>query len=108
MTNGLIVLNSLIFISYGLLCLFTKHMEGEFKRYGLSKFRLLTGLLELLGGLGTLVGFYYYRPLFLLSSGGLALLMALGLIIRIKLKDPLVQAFPAFILCGLNLYLFFS
>lgn len=77
-------------------------MKTEFKRYGLSRFRMLTGILELLGGLGLLLG--QYSPLLLLvSSSGLSLLMFLGLIVRIKTKDSLIQTLPALILMIINL-----
>ncbi len=100
----LTILTSLMFIAYGLLCLLTNHMQEEFDRYGLSKFRFLTGLLELLGGLGLLLGHYYYLPLFLFSALGLAILMLLGVLVRFKVKDPFYLSLPAFILLVLNLY----
>jgi uncharacterized membrane protein YphA (DoxX/SURF4 family) len=100
----LTIITSLIFIVYGLLCFLTNHMEEEFDRYGLSKFRFLTGLLELLGGLGLLIGHFLYLPLFLFSALGLAILMLLGVIIRLKVKDPIYLSLPAFILLVFNIY----
>jgi hypothetical protein len=98
----LIYLSAITFIFYGLLCLLTDHMKKEFHRYGLSQFRTLTGYLELLGGIGLLVGRYYPLPL-LISSAGLSLLMFLGIIVRFKTKDPLVEILPAFLLMIINL-----
>ena len=99
----LIFISAITFIAYGLLCLLTDHMKIEFQRYGLSTFRKLTGTLELLGGIGLLVGEYYYSPLIMLSASGLALLMFLGVIVRLKTRDPLIEILPAFILMLLNL-----
>ena len=97
------IFSSIIFLIYGLLCLFTNHMSEEFKRYGLSQFRLLVGTLELLGGLGLIVGYYYHDYIFLLSSVGLSLLMLLGVGVRLKIKDEMINIFPAFILMILNI-----
>lgn len=98
----LIFLTAITFIIYGILCLCTDHMKVEFKRYGVSKFRSLTGALELLGGVGLIVG-SFYRPVLYFSSSGLAVLMFLGVLIRLKTKDPLIEITPAFILMIINL-----
>jgi hypothetical protein len=63
----LIFISGLTFIFYGLLCLLTDHMKIEFKRYGFSQFRKLTGTLELLGGAGLLLG-QYYTPVLIMSA----------------------------------------
>lgn len=103
----LIFISSAAFIFYGLLCILTTHMRAEFERYGLSRYRKLTGLFELCGGIGLLLGyFFHYSPLIIFSAGGLATLMFLGVIVRIKTRDPLVQAIPAFMLLLLNLKIF--
>ena len=106
--NKIIVLCSgAVFIYYGLLCLITNHMMIEFKRYGLSRFRRIVGVLELLGGLGLLLGFYY--PIVsILASAGLTVLMFFGTIVRLKTKDPLWEIIPAFTLMLLNGYIFFQ
>ncbi len=100
----LIFISSAAFIFYGLLCLLTSHMRAEFERYGLSRYRKLTGFFELCGGTGLLFGHSLdYSLLIILSSGGLATLMLFGVIVRIKTRDPIVQAIPAFLLMLLNL-----
>lgn len=103
----LIFISALAFIFYGLLCLLTDHMKIEFARYGLSQYRQLTGALELLGGSGLLFGLYY-TPLLILSASGLALLMFLGIIVRLKTRDPLLEILPAFILMTINLKILFN
>lgn len=103
----LIIISAIAFIIYGLLCLKTNHMEIEFKRYGIPQYRKLTGILELMGGTGLLLGLYEIH-LLMMSSAGLALLMFLGLIVRLKNRDPLIEILPAFILMILNLQILFS
>jgi len=80
-------------------------MQNEFKRFGLKKFTALTGVLELLGGIGLLVGLKF-GFIILISSGGLALLMLLGLGVRLKMKDGFWLSFPSLFFMLLNLYVF--
>lgn len=70
-------------------------MKKEFERYGLDKFRKMTGLLQLLGGCGLLVGLACQQIL-IISSGGLALLMFIGFGIRVKMKDGFLMSLPSF------------
>ena len=93
----LIIITSMAFFSYGFLCLTTDHMSEEFKRYGLTKYKKLTGVLEILGAIGLIVGFSY-TPILLIASLGLTMLMLLGVITRIRVKDPWYQIIPAFVL----------
>ena len=81
-------------------------MKLEFERYGLNKFRKITGFFELLGGIGTTLGLFY-PVIYQISTLGLSILMIMGLVVRIKLKDKLIEALPALILAALNSYLFF-
>jgi hypothetical protein len=81
-------------------------MKNEFKRFKLEKLGLLTILLEILGAIGLLVGLFF-NPVLLISSGGLAILMLLGLIVRIKIKDSLWISLPAIFYMCLNAYIFY-
>ena len=91
------------FLFYGLGCLFSDGMVTEFERFGLARFRRLTGGLEVLGALGLLAG-HLVSPLVPAASGGLALLMILGVVARIRVRDSLVAMLPAFFLLFVNLY----
>jgi len=82
-------------------------MKSEFKRFKLEKLGLLTIILEFVGAAGLLVGLLY-TPLLLISSGGLALLMFLGTIVRIRLKDSLWVSLPALFYMFLNAYIFYE
>jgi hypothetical protein len=105
MTLILTYLSAIAFIIYGSLILLTGHMRSEFERYGMTRFRLLTGILELLGGIGLLVGLYY-NPLYLLSSLGLSTLMLMGTITRMRVQDKVLEILPAILLMLINLFLF--
>jgi hypothetical protein len=103
--HGLQLLSAIAFLFYGTACLFSQTMVGEFSRFGLSRFRVLTGALEVLGGVGLLAGFVF--PLLtILASAGLTILMFMGFIVRIRIGDTWLQAAPAALLFFINLFLF--
>jgi len=103
--NLLLIFSAVSFLFFGIGCMRSPYLIAEFERYGVPQFRTLTGLLQLLGGLGILLGFYW-SPLQILSCFGLALLMLFGVGVRIKIKDNFIQSFPAAFYCFLNSYLF--
>ncbi|WP_299216332.1 DoxX family protein [uncultured Aquimarina sp.] len=100
--------SALSFLLYGFSCLFSNHMKNEFVRFGLEKRRNLTGVLQILGGLGLIVGYFCFPILISVSSGSLALLMLLGFGVRIKIKDPLLASMPSLLYAILNFYIFFQ
>jgi hypothetical protein len=82
------------FIGYGTSCLVSRHMVREFERYGLARYRVLTGVLQLLGATGLLAGFQF--PLIgALAAGGLSLQMLFGFGVRLKVGDRLLLGLPA-------------
>jgi intracellular septation protein A len=95
------------FLFYGTGCFTSNFMVNEFVRYGIPQFRKLTGILQLLGALGIIVGFWADH-LQLMSTLGLSLLMLFGVITRIMIKDGLMKTFPALFYCLLNAYLGFE
>jgi hypothetical protein len=89
------------FILYGIQCLRSPFMRSEFERFGQARFRILTGWLEILGGAGVLVGMRF-SPLAVFSASGLAILMAMGVAVRIRIGDRPLQFAPALFFCVLN------
>jgi hypothetical protein len=107
MTNFLIWFSAISFMGYGVSCVFSAHMVAEFQRYQLARFRMLTGLLQILGATGLLIGLI--SPLIgMLAAGGLAAQMLLGFCVRLKIRDSLFQASPSFIFMWLNAYLCYA
>ena len=100
--------SSLSFIYFGINCFYSKFIIAEFIRYKLPKFRKITGVLQLIGAAGLLIGFYYNPTLLLISSIGLALLMLAGFSVRMKIKDNFVKSSPAFIFAVINLFIAFK
>jgi len=81
-------------------------MKIEFKRFNIEKLGLLTIILEILGAVGLMIGLLF-KPILLISSGGLAILMLLALMIRIKSKDSLLISLPALFYMILNACIFY-
>jgi hypothetical protein len=79
-------------------------MKREFVRYGLASQRVLVGSLQLLAALGQLAGLA--QPWIGLSASiGLAAMMLVGVLVRLRIKDRLLMIFPAFFYLVLNAYL---
>ena len=69
-------------------------MIAEFKRYRLAHFRRLTGILQLLGATGLLIGIF--MPwVGGMAAAGLSLQMACGLGVRVEIGDTWLQCLPA-------------
>ena len=101
-TTLCILLSSLSFFAYVLSYFINPHMKSEFKRFNLEKTGLLIIILQFLGAVGLLVGLEI-NIILIISSLGLALLMFLGLAVRIKLKDSLWISLPALFYMSLKL-----
>ncbi len=100
--NAVVLVNVLAFAVYGCMAIFSNHMVDEFERYGLAKFRVLVGILEVLAALGQLVGLFFAPLLVTTASAGLSLLMLLGVVTRIRISDPIALILPALILMLIN------
>lgn len=100
----LMISSSILFLWYGLSSLYGDGMVDEFARFGLSDYRRVTGGLEVLGAVGLLAGLMV-PPLVVVSAAGLSLLMLLGLITRVRVRDPWFEMLPALLLMLLNVFL---
>ena len=89
------------FLFYGWRVLSEPRLGAEFARYGFADMRNLVGVLEILGGIGVLIGLRL--PLLgAAAAAGLTTLMVLGLAVRLRLRDSLRQMFPAAALALVN------
>ena len=102
----LIFISSLSFLGYGIAYFKSTKMKNEFKRFGLEKAGNLTAILELMGAVGLMVGLISHNIL-LVSSLGLAILMLLGVGLRIRAKDSFEAILPALFFLLLNSFIFF-
>lgn len=102
--NIVLIFTSLSFLFYGVSYFTSTKMKEEFVRFGLEKFGAITAILEILGGLGLIIGLKF-NVILVISSGGLALLMFLGVLVRLKMKDSIRVSLPALFYMLLNLYI---
>jgi DoxX-like family len=98
------VLSSVCFLLYGASLFGSRAMVAEFERYHLAPYRTLTGALEMAAGAGLLAGLRF-RPLLLLSAGGLAGMMIGAIVVRLRVGDPVASALPAVLLLIVNLFI---
>lgn len=101
-----VLFSSISFLAYSVSYFVSPHMKNEFERFNLKKFGIFVIALELIGASGLLVGLIF-KPIMLISAGGLTLLMLCGLITRIKSKDSLLISLPAIFYMILNAYIFY-
>ncbi|MFN2261583.1 MAG: DoxX family protein [Psychroflexus sp.] len=103
--NILILFIGVSFLFYGFGCFISPKMKEEFSRFQLSSFqRKLTGILQIIGSLGLVFGYYLYDLIGFLAAVGLGLLMLIGFGVRLKIKDNLLQSFPSLFFAILNFY----
>lgn len=76
-------------------------MVAEYERWGYGEQRFLIGSLQLLGGMGLLIGLLF-QPLIPLSSASLMLMMLTALGVRIKINDQPLLMLPAFFYAIIN------
>jgi uncharacterized membrane protein YkgB len=104
LNNAITLFSAISFLAYGAGCFTSRHLQREFVRFGLSSLRNLIGLLQICGALGLLAGFRF--PLLgQTAAGGLALMMLLAIVIRIKIHDGFLKTTPAILFFVVNGYL---
>jgi uncharacterized membrane protein YphA (DoxX/SURF4 family) len=87
------VLSALVFLGFGVASLVSPAVELEFERYGLPQMRVLTGVLEIAGGLGLVLG---PTPRWVAAAAsGLSALMLGALVVRVHIEDPWYAMLPA-------------
>ena len=105
--TALIFFSSLSFLAYGTGALFTTAMRQEFERYHMGGQRVLVGLLQWAAGAGLLIGLYI-PWLGQAAAGGLALMMAVALVVGIRIQGRPYLMIPAAGYLALNAYLCFA
>lgn len=99
----LLYFNIVSFLFFGLTCLFAKRMISEFDRFKLThNQRIITGIAQLIGVIGLIIGIEY-DIVGMAASLGLAVLMAAGFMVRLRIKDGVYRSSPALIYLILNL-----
>lgn len=100
----LAVASGAAFVFYGYETLFKDPLRLEFERYGMARVRPFVGSMHLLGGVGVVIGLLF-APVGVAAATGLTVMMALGLIVRLKIRDAPRLMIPAASLGFINLLL---
>tara|TARA_B100000768_G_scaffold139172_1_gene130428 strand:- start:283 stop:615 length:333 start_codon:yes stop_codon:yes gene_type:complete len=95
------------FLGFGLGCFLSERMVLEFKRYKLSRYRTTTGFFQIIGAVGLLCSSLNFT-IWSISSLGISVLMLLGFMVRLKIKDRFIQTLPSLFYMILNGYIFCS
>lgn len=104
LNTAITLFSAISFLAYGTGCFTSRHLQKEFVRFGLSPLRQLIGFLQICGALGLLAGFRF--PLLgQTAAGGLAVMMLLAILIRIKIRDDFLRTTPAILYFAVNGYL---
>ncbi len=89
------------FLYYGYETLFEDRTRVEFERYGVPHLRRFVGSMQLLGGVGILLGLGF-APLGAAAAAGLTVMMLLGLAVRVSIHDAPRLMVPAASLAAVN------
>ena len=104
---SILLFSAISFIFYGITSFFSKRMLSEYDRWGYKNQRILLGCLQLLGGVGLIVGIVN-STLLIIASFLLTFMMITAVFVRIKIKDNIVQMFPAIFYTVLNFIILYN
>jgi hypothetical protein len=97
-----LILNALFFLFYGFQSLNSQMMINEFKRFGMTDSqRKVTGILQIAGSAGLIAGLIM-PGVGLLTAAGFTAMMFVAFMVRIKIKDSILQAMPSIIFMLIN------
>lgn len=103
--DAAVLLSGLSFLGYAVSYFSSPRLAQEFVRFGLPNIGRLVAILQALGALGLLAGFWF-PVLISAASVGLSLMMFAALIVRMRVKDSLWLSLPAIFFFGLNSAIF--
>ncbi len=104
---SILLFSAISFIFYGITSFFSKRMLSEYARWGYKNQRILLGCLQLLGGVGLLVGIIN-STLLIIASFLLTFMMITAVFVRIKIKDNIIQMSPAIFYTVLNFIILYN
>lgn len=104
---SVLLFSAVSFIFYGISSFFSRRMLTEYARWGYKDQRIILGCLQLLGGIGLLIGII--NPVLLtVASFLLTFMMITAVFVRIKIKDNIIQMSPAIFYTVLNFIIMYN
>ena len=86
---------------YSIRSIVSKNMINEYSRWGFAKLRVFISSLQFIAGIGLILGIYNLT-LLAFTSLLLTIMMIVAVIVRIKIKDSLLESLPAIFYTILN------
>ena len=103
----ILLFSAISFIFYSVSSFYSDRMIFEYERWGYKKFRKIIASLQFLAGVGLLIG-WYFSLLLTLVSALLTLMMITAIFVRIRIRDNIINMFPAILYAILNFIIFYK
>lgn len=94
MEKAIILFTGISFMIYGVNSFYSRRMISEFERWGYKNHRKTISSLQILGGLGLLIGLKI-NIILIASSLCLSIMMFVAIIVRVKINDNVARILPA-------------
>ena len=104
---AILVFSATSFLFYGISSLYSSRMILEYERWGCEKFRKTIAVLQILGSVGLLIG-YFFALLLPLVSAFFTLMMIVAIVVRIRIKDNIIKILPAILYAVINFIIFYN
>ena len=82
-------------------------MKSEYARWGYNNQRKIVGSLQLLGGIGLILGLQI-NVLLITTSFCFIMMMTMAIFIRVKIKDNITDILPAITYLFLSILIFYN
>ena len=82
-------------------------MKSEYARWGYNNQRKIVGSLQLLGGIGLILGLQI-NVLLITTSFCFIMMMTMAIFIRVKIKDNITDVLPAITYLFLSILIFYN
>ena len=102
-----IIFTGISFIIYGYSSFISRRMKSEYARWGYNNQRKIVGSLQLLGGIGLILGLKI-NVLLITTSFCFIMMMTMAIFIRVKIKDNITDVLPAITYLFLSILIFYN
>ena len=102
-----ILFTAISFIVYGYSSFVSRRMKSEYARWGYNNQRKIVGSLQLLGGIGLILGLKI-NVLLITTSFCFIMMMTMAIFIRVKIKDNITDVLPAITYLFLSILIFYN
>ena len=102
-----VIFTAVSFIIYGYSSFISRRMKSEYARWGYNNQRKIVGSLQLLGGIGLILGLQI-NVLLITTSFCFIMMMTMAIFIRVKIKDNITDILPAITYLFLSILIFYN